>query len=158
MPFSIRNYNDYKTYFEGLATSHVDIQSFVYNEDENLANQLRSGDQGKPPIMWLEAYELRVNDELSDNYIGNATGALAIIQKISDDMPADQAERQCEEIVTQLMSKMQLDHQNGEITAQFNAFSYATIDPVFADRLRGVRLQFNFFIPLNLAYDEDKWQ
>lgn len=153
----IKNYQDYRSYFEALAESNVDIQSFVYNDDENVINQLRSGSGGRPPIFWLEAYQASVNDQLSDNYMANVTGAFAILQKVSKDRSADQVELECEAIARQFAAKMQVDNQDGTIISEFSQFSYATVDPVFIDNLRGIRMEFSFLIPMGFLYNEDKW-
>lgn len=155
--YLLTNYASYKAYFENIATAHKDLQSFVFNDDQNVIDELRSGNAGRPPILWLEAYQARLNDDHSDNFLGMKSGALVILDIPDDHRPADQVEADCEQLAIDVMARMYRDWNAGILHSKFNGFSWVPVDPLFTDRFRGIRMEFNFHNSIDLAFDPAKW-
>lgn len=146
----------YKNYFESIATSHVDIQGFVYHDTEEMMAGFKS--KHNYPLMYLEPYSTRLQDQISDNYLGRKTGSLVIMKKSNSNEAPEAIEAAAETIVCDIISKILKDYQAGDLITEVNGFNYDVIDPIFVDRLYGIRLEFNFHNPLPVAYNEAKWQ
>lgn len=153
----ITDLDSYQTYFSALAASHVDIKKFYHGDIDKLIGAMKSDIEY--PALWLDPYEVGIQDKLSDNFMGKCRGSLVIIKKPDDTVGSeDAAEQVAETIVKDIISKMLQDYDAGEIMTQFSEFRYSTIDPQFSDRVRGVRLEFTFYIQLGLTYNANKWQ
>lgn len=150
------NYAAYKTYFEAIATAHTAINDFIFdNGREEVIDRLRSNIAY--PVMWLDAYSNRLNDNKGDQLLGSKTGSLVVMQRPTPDRDANDIEADCEQIIVDIISRIRKDWQEGIVHVQFSNFNYAPIQPMFVDALHGVRLEFVILDPVNLTYNTEKW-
>lgn len=159
MLLDLSDYATLKTYFQDIATSHVDIDNFFDGENEAFNNSLKSSEYST--VLWLYPYEqISIVDNLSDNHYANHPVTIYLYAKSDDESFAKRKEKY-EELVgiaKQIMAKMLIDFWNGDIMTTMNGYQYGMTDDVRgANKFVGCRLDINFQYPARLMYNESKW-
>ena len=153
----IENLASYKAYFKAIADAHTDIQRFVYGGLEVYQSELKGKDTY--PVLHLEPYDCNFVNNNYDNFYGLKRGSFVIAEKHKqgDFEEIDAIEARCEQIVIDIIAKMQEERNAHELLTEFKSFKWATIDPMFTDRTAGIRLEFEYMNPINMIVNPDKW-
>lgn len=155
----LRNLESYKQYFADMAAKHKSIAFYVYDGTEVYQSDIRN--EIKYPVLHLEPYDASLINKQSDNYLGMKRGALVIAEKPEEHnnfQQVDTIEAKCEQIVIDIISRIKRDREEGLLVTEIQAFKWSTIDPMFVDFTAGVRLEFEFMNPINVMFDETKWE
>lgn len=148
-----------KNYFEALAASHVDIDEFVYGDNDVIQGIVKSRELGT--FLWLTyKSEIQLLDSISDNILGKIPNTLMVLAKAPSELHADQETTtgNSEIIVRDIISKLYLDYQSGEITTELGGYKFGEAEPVFgANKFIGTWLDFNIIRPEKLIYNPAKW-
>lgn len=149
-----------KDYFEALATSHVDIDTFVYGDSDVMQSKAKSEDFGT--VLWLDyAQPVQLIDKLSDDIEGKIPNTLFILKKAASEVWEDEetAQGETEIIVRDIMSKLYQDNQAGTISTELAGYKYGESEMMIgAVKFCGTRLDFNLIRSEKLIYNQAKWQ
>lgn len=156
----------YKDYFQALATSHVDITGFKFGDEEELNVAAKTG--FPPPsggiegglTLWADRHRpVELRDDRSDNYLGERTATLMVMgvdPEVYEDQHALYLE--CESIVTDFISKLLKDYNEGLISTLFSRYKWGEGEiELSSTAYRGCRLDITWQSPVDLTYNEAKW-
>jgi len=157
----LTNFDEYVSYFSGLAASHTDVSSFFIGEMEHFQNEIKSNLQ--PRVLWLEPYQpVTVQDAISDNHLGQVNCSMVVYGVAESEAFADSRTeyKNCEAVVKDIMSRMLKDYNEGIIMLRsLQGWTYGQAeDIVGSTRLVGCRFDWNYMRPERLAYNVAKWQ
>jgi len=160
MTITLTNYNEYRAYFEAIASAHTLIQGFVFGDDEVFDSLLKKGHD--LPVLWLQEYEpARVEDPFADNVMERKLGSLVIYNKPADDTfeARHTATDATEEIVLDIISKLRKDYVEGVVIIPFDNMTYGLAEDFYRGGVRyvGTRLEFEFMDPVDIGYDAARW-
>ncbi len=153
----LTNLESYKAYFSGIADKHTDIQFFVYGGIEVYQSELKN--KTTYPVLHLEPYDCSFVNNGHDNFYGSKRGSLVIGErhKEGDFAQIDAIEARCEQIVIDIIAKIQAERNEGELYTEFKNWKWSTIDPTFTDRTAGIRLEFEYINSIDMIVNEAKW-
>lgn len=158
MAFNLTNYDSYKTYFMGLASSHKSIDGFLYGDRDIAANEGRSWEGLK---LWLWPYEsVRVQDDRSDNYLKRKQGTLWVGGAAHSASFEDEQNyfRNCEMIVEDIISRILKDANEFLLVTRIQEYSYQQADLLIGStNYIGCELRFFYLDPTGFIYDNDRW-
>lgn len=158
---------DPKTYFEEVASKHVDIlhaagkKKFFVTEDNHGFFEVMTEQTGiKGPFLVLMNTSGKLTGD-SDTYLDHPYVVLFVMQYVDTTKVQQMDERiqQCKQIGKQIIAKMLKDKfndENGLGQMDFSHIDYRKAGPI--DNYAGY--YFGFVIPddAELVYDADKWQ
>ena len=158
------NEKQYREYFEALATSHVDIESFVFGDSKHFSNVQKSGNH-TGITLWLDHYPpIRgVGDQ--DNPLGRLTAEWVVMKSVSGkqqtkeemDIILDKCESIAQDIFAKIMYDYQVtdsDNQPDWPSRQFGRMeSYLFSSTTY----EGTACQMDFLINAPATYNENKW-
>jgi hypothetical protein len=153
----------FRAYFEGLASGHVDINEFIYG-DEQAAQNARSGSAG-PFILWLDYYPPIQGRGEHDNYVGEVIANFTIMSPSSTRNSTPEEKQNiynaCEAIVRQVIAKVLKDYRES-ITSYGNhveRFKLGQLDDIThgSTTYVGCGCELVFVVPQDFDYDETKW-
>lgn len=154
--YDLTDFTSYKRYFETIAQQHVQIDDFKYGDQEVQNNEVR---QWGGKRLWLWPYGMvRVEDNLSDNYLQRKEGVLFVggsaPKKFDDE---DEFVASCEGICKDIISRMIKDRADQILVTRINGYSYEKVVIQQSTRIVGCELRFNFTDPNGFTYDPLKW-
>lgn len=164
--FKLTNLATYRSYFQAIATSHVDIDGFKWGDKDVLRNDNRSDMPEK--LLWVQPYEsVRFLDAGSDNVqkVKLARVAYMIVpdsEKFSDE---DAALDVCEALIEQIVAKILLDKRGSDgagewslLITRITSFTAGPVEYKFGGtKYIGYELKIEFQDPANLTYNPEKW-
>lgn len=161
-------FSDLITYFETLATQHVDIghsegeKHFFRMELDEVLTGINRTDVAYP-FLALEGYSFDFTDNRADNIIKNRKGAFMLIDHLSDPGDYDRMHQiwdELEVIGTDILLRMKRDKRNGDVPVirdfQFDSVEAELIMNQIGNDV-GIRFQFNLGSPVDGDVDATKW-
>lgn len=157
---------EYKTFFEALATSHADIDSFVFGDDTTFTSVQRST-AASGIVLWLDYYNPIQGTGGNDSFKGRLTAEFNIMQPAGGRQQTD-AQLQtilntCQQVAQQVVAKIMYDYNQatGPVTAtpDYNTFKHGRSIPKTwgATSYEGIAAQLDFIVPLDMNYNPAKW-
>lgn len=158
MAYNLTDFASYQAYFEALATSHVDIDGFLFGDAEVAMND---GRVWKGKKLWLEPWQpVTITDQLSDNYLQQKKGSLWVGGSPQSKLFQARLDffAECEVIVKSIIAKLLKDRTEELLITRLTSYSFGMGEFTFsATNMIGCRLDFIFTDPSGFAYDADKW-
>ncbi len=161
---NLNSEDNYKAYFEAIATRHIDINYFRFGDDKDKQVDQRSGARSGI-VLWLDYYPPVQLAGEQDNFLGTIIADITIMQAMSD--KADSlATRQakylaCEDIMQQLFAKIALDYQEDTLENQplwtRSRFGRMTDFTFGATLYAGCTGEITFNVPLKMEHNPTKW-
>ena len=162
----LTNLASYRTYFQAVATSHVDIAGFQYGDMDVVRTNNRS--DMLENFLWVLPYEsVRYSDAYSDNIQKIKQARIAYMkvpasEKFSDeDLAFDACEQVIEEIVAKIIRDKRGEDVAGTWTMLLTRIASFTAGPVEkkvgSTKYIGYELKIDFQDNTNLAYNPAKW-
>jgi hypothetical protein len=157
----ITNWDTFKLYFQEIANTHIDIESFIFGSNEKRANSSRS--EITYPCLQLEIPNLK---PLGDGAMCNLTSAFIITKNAGQTGDYDTEElcfKECFEIAIDVISKMRADAYN--LDDDDNYFldftpSDSSLDAgimMSIDNEVGYRVEFTMRLPQIICYKPEKF-
>jgi len=160
MALTVIDYDSLRQYFSNVAASHVDINSFKFGDIDVILNSMKS--DLSLPVLWLQVHDpVTIIDNLSDNFMGDKKTSIYIMDSAPDETFSNRQAKyvELESIARDIISKILLDWNNGDIFTRFSNFVYGPMEDIKGSvRLIGCRIDLNFQVPMRLVYNEAKWQ
>ena len=161
---NLNSEDNYKSYFESLATSHVDVAYFRFGDEKDKSVEQRSGMQGGL-MLWLDYYPPIQLAGQADNFLGEIVADFTVMQAVSDKKESREEQQvkylACEEIMQQLLARIACDYQNDVLTNLpiYNRSRFGRIvDTQYgATTYTGCTAELPFYVPLKMEYDPTKW-
>jgi hypothetical protein len=157
--YLLTDFQSYQDYFEAIANSHIDIEGFMFG-DEDIA--INKGRAWKGKQLWLEPWQpVKIVDQLSDNYLQEKTGTLWLggsppSAKFQDRLDYYGA---CEAIVKDIIARMLKDRNEELLITRITTYRYGMGEFTFSSTpMVGCRFDFTFHDPSGFEYNENKWQ
>lgn len=149
-----------KTYFSALATSHVDIDSFKYGNEKIIQAGVRTEIKGT--VLWCDHPEpVTIRNQQADNYLGQYKATFVIMSK----QPKLESDRDThlaamEAIARQIIAKMIVDYSNSELAIDINQYNFGIMADHMegANAFAGIRVDYHWQAPVDITYNEAKWQ
>jgi len=156
VPYSVTNIDTYQSYFRSLATSHVDINGFVFGPLRRIMDQQRS--VAEYPLMFLELPDVELTID-GDTYQRGYKGALLILQNAEhEDIAAqDAAYLLTETIIVQVLAKLLQDHQSRLIFLNIETLNIEAVSSLHTNIEHGWRLEFELLYTGKDCYNPLKW-
>lgn len=164
------NFSDeeaYKSYFQALATSHVDIDFFFFGDEDNHIDVQRTKGTSEDGItMWLDHYPPIQAGERDSN-TGTIKAEFTIMKNGSrnnnDEADLQAIRKECEDITQQVLAKIMKDHNDAIGPSNEPLIESAVFGPmqshvISGNRYEGTLCQVDFTVPLKFDYDETKWE
>jgi hypothetical protein len=156
---TLRTFNDYKAYFQAIATKHKDITApMLFGDSDVAANEVKHW-RGKK--LWLEPYEPgTVIDRKSDNLLTEFpcslfVGGCAPSGKFQDE---DDWYHECEAIIRQIIAYMRKDYVQFSAHFEFGKLKFGKAEMILGStKIIGCRLDFPYIDPTGFHYDASKW-
>jgi len=154
----------YKAYFEAIATSHNDIDAFMFG-DEYVITTGQPSNMSEGVTMWLDYYRPITIAGSTENCNGNNNTDSTTMQPTSDRKETTSEQqavyKSCEDIVQQIFAKIAMDFQTEVLDneAQWSAGQFGRMqESMFAGTMyRGAAAELAFHYALNMEYDNTKW-
>lgn len=163
---SKNKFNAIIDYFRKLATEHISIQHtptskhFFRLELDELIIGINS--KARYPLLVLEGYKFRIEDNRSDNTIRPRVCAFMVLDKISDRANFDRIEQvydECEEICDDIIARIKEDKRNS--SSPFHNLNLNSIEGEMVsfetNGLCGIRITFEISSQISLVVDPSKW-
>ncbi len=148
----------YKTYFETIATEHVDIDGFIYGDDDVQKNEIRTWDGIK---LWLEdPSRIKPIGPNIDNLLKEKRCSLWV----GGSPPSASFEdiqtfyNQCQTIIEDIISRVLRDRQNQDLVTEVTSYEYGRADYNLSTQMVGCRWDFSYHDPSGYPFNEDKWE
>ena len=162
MALQIYDYQSFKDYFSAIAASHVDIKGFVEGEMPEFEAWLKHHDD--LPVLYLSPYNpIAMQQAWSDKQMGQIECALYLYAKAATEKYSDRntTYKALEVIIRDILGKFIMDNTEGTVVTNMAGVKFGEVNLregiVGANTFVGLRLDFAFFIPLRLIYNEAKW-
>lgn len=161
------NFSDeqaFKAYFEALATSHMDIDQFIFGTVDEASKQVKNI---TGTILWLDHYRPIRAAGQKDTHAGKLTAEFTVMQPGSERTLTTEALdallKACEDIVQQVFAKILYDHDQTigpGAHPDYPSLQFGRMEGslLAGTEFEGTAAQIDFFIPLKLDYNPDKWQ
>lgn len=157
--YNLTDFQSYQDYFKAIAESHVDINSFLFGDDDVAVNKGRSW-TGK--ALWLEPWQpVKITDQLSDNYLQEKKGSIWVGGSPGTDKFQARLDyyETTEVIVKDIIARMLKDRNEELLITRLTSYSYGMGEFTFSStKMIGCRFDFTFQDPSGFEYDESKWQ
>jgi hypothetical protein len=158
MEFNLSNFENYKTYFETVATESVHIAGFMFGDTE-IGQKEAASWEGLKLWAW-PANKGRITDQLSDNYILGREASLWIGGPCSSELHADEDAyyNNCEVIAKKVISRMIKDKYEGLLSISFSGVQIQRADMYpSSTKMIGCEIIFTIHDPDGFEYNEDDW-
>lgn len=166
----LTNLATYRAYFQGIATSHEDIDGFKWGSKNVIINDSRSDLAAR--FLWASPYDnARYGDKASDNVMKYKVARVAYMitpdsEKFEDE---DEGFDFCEDVIEQIMAKV-LKDKAGQmvmvdeeeewqmIATDISSWKTGPVTKkIGSTKYIGWELEITFMDNTNLAYDASKW-
>jgi hypothetical protein len=158
--FDLSDFENYKAYFQQLATEHLDIgaNNFLFGDVEVGQNEAREW-QGKKLWAW-PSQRGRMSDSNADNYLLNREGSVwlggpAQAETFAD---TDTYYNDCEKLAKQIVARIIKDKQDAKLSTSFSSITIQRADmKLGATDFVGCEILITWVDPTGFEYDETKW-
>lgn len=155
----------YKAYFQGLATSHADIDNFLFGDEEEMVRVQRSGSEATGICLWLDYHQPIRGAGSHDNAVGRLTAEWVVMQPAhKNNFTTAELQiklKECEDIVQQMFAKIMYDYQTDVIaqepdwlSMQFGRMQQHTFA---GTSYEGIAAQIDFIVNVNTEFNQAKW-
>lgn len=148
----------YRTYFQGIATAHVEIDGFLYGDMDVQHNEIRTW---KGTKLWLEEPNRikpigpNIDNLLKEKRCSLWIGGVPPSAKYSDVHAYYLA---CEKIVEDIIARVLRDRQNQDLVTEVQSYEYGRADYNLSTEMVGCRWDFSYMDPTGYAYNTLKWE
>lgn len=167
----LTNLATYRTYFQGVATAHKQIDGFKWGDKDVIRNDNRSDLASR--FLWAMPYDSsRYTDRHSDNVVKAKVARVAYMIVPDSELFADEdaAFDFCEAVIEDILTRLFKDKRGawvdmgsglGEyqmIATDINSLRTGPVEKKFGStKYIGWELEITFIDNTNLEYDETKW-
>ncbi len=156
---NLTNEDSYKSYFEAIATQHVSLTQFKFGDEDVIRTAAKTGLQEK--TLWADRHQpTEIRDERFDNFLGERQATIMVMSPDKEKHADQQAlYNTCEAIVTDIISRILKDFNDGLLSTQFSRYKYGEGEiELGSTRYRGCRLDLFWEAPVELEYAELNWE
>lgn len=158
MPIStLNNWSEYLSYFQAMASSHVDIQFFRHGSVERALKDSRS--EVEYPAMWLEWSPVGLRDNGHGHRQGKINGAFVIYRgcEPGDFAGQDAAMAETYAIATECAAKLYQDAVQDVIDLDWESIDMEPVVAAMVDNNYGWRVSFTMWLLNPLCVTDEKW-
>lgn len=149
-------FEEFKSYFEQLASEHQGIKSFVHGDARRF--QAKSRSEIEYPCLWLETPSQKFIDNTGNTHI-ESTGAFVILHNApaGDADAQDQIWSDTNQIALDVISRIRKDSKDRTQFIKSDFFGIDPIDTLFVANDYGWRVEFSVKKTKELCYNSSIW-
>jgi hypothetical protein len=152
----ITDYNSYIDYFRSLATSHTEINDFVYGGSERILNRERI--DLDYPVLWLELPDIVPFSGESDLRLRFVTGLMVLQATPQDFEQEDDAMNKTYQIALGILQKLMTDAEAGLFDFDVRSAVLQPRPPFSGDNDHGWHIEFDLSISASDCLTETDWE
>jgi len=154
--YRLLSLTDYREYFEAIVSEATFIDGF-YVTPEDFQDRAKKDRAGTAFV--LENYENRIQDNQSDNVIGQRTGEFYILKQAPENTRIQEVREECELLAYKILGRFRRDRREGILEVPISNFTGVEMGLITAGRYTGYGFRFDFIAPVNrlMAFNEDDW-
>lgn len=154
--FRLISLTDYREYFETIVSEATFIDGFFVTPEDFIdrAKKDRAG-----TVFVLENYDNRLQDNQSDNVIGQRSGEFYILRQAAENTKIQEVREACEILCYKILGRIKRDRREGILEVPITNFQGVEMGLITGSRYTGYGFRFDFIAPVNrlMAFDATDW-